>query len=638
MIFGTQHSSYVHRTKTTQNAKSIELIKRDSTALPTVIVKHVENVSDPFQDFFRKRAEFFERKSSIENKLVRYMRLKKISRENNVSIRNLRDYIVHKLLDPAPYINNDLNYYPHHGTLRCLEANNNTYLVHVGNEDSIRFDKITSDMPMKQYHFNLKRKAHPTQLLVDRTSDFAIVMHKNEVKVAKIPDFTTHQNDTDAKIIDSFKSKKDILGSSLSGNYLSTIDSKFVIRRYNLNNQFQDVALKFAEYLLEDNLVPVSLGHFSNDGSNQHFLSFTTKNTFGAIDLRNKERIHVDNYFSSNDLTMKCEKIYTHTNSQLQANLVHIASSHILYTFDYRKLKEPIVRWTHQLYKPPVMLTTENYELQEVICAASYKVGDVKIFNTDGTAVSLHPYRPSSITTTYNELRENGLFLTSDDIKERVNASVTGVALISDPKFSSMKLFSQNCYGDVFVNNMSCFREPSVSVGNIPDPAERFQLWEEFIRDPLNPNKEYSVKERIDNHWLKIDDVVRFRNLPKYLNDDTLVEVNDLRNLDANRSNSASKPKWQFSIETARECDDIIAKEIMLHWDDVDDAEEEMELNEDEEHKIGADKVSQWLTNQHDEVIDAEMYEFTPECSSTQVQKTENKQMPPRRKSRLVGF
>lgn len=549
------------------------------------------------------------------------------------------EYITYKLIDPAPYVDpfDGFYYYPHRGTLQHFETENEDYLLSVGDNEAFRFDKICDKMQFKSFKSINGRSSHPTELIINDNSDFIATRYRKTIKIAKHLDPDTLSYNNVIETIDEFKHSNDIFASSLNDYYLSTIDSKYRLRRLNLIHRYEDVNVKLTDYFLGDKLHPISLSTPTN--STKNYASFTTRYNFGIIDFRNQIKVALQNDFKSTDLTLKCEKIFNHANSFLSKDLVYIASSHILYTFDYRKLKEPIVHWTHQLYEPPMMLSSTMYGLNEIICASSHMVGDLKVFNNNGKSINYHPYKPYNIRNSYNKLREQGLFLLSENIQERVDGSITGISLHSDNTRSEIKLFTQNCYGDVYENILKC--KEGTKEEDILPTIERFQLWENSLHMPFNPNKELTVEERLNNGDFVIDNIVKFENLPKYLNDDKSNVIIDLTNLEPEKIPNF-KPNWKFNIEEARQCTDLLAKEIMYLWDDIDDsfdADDSQDMKDAELANLsqatkGKDKVSQWLESTHiqeDEEID---YEFSPDITSTQAPNITIS----KRRSRIAGF
>jgi hypothetical protein len=609
--------------------------------VPIISTKYKSKVKDPVKEFIQVKSGSEREKMLIEARLVKYYRTGKISRENNITNKNLKEYITKKLIDPVPYIDPSdcFDFYPHHGTLKCLDTEDKDYLVSITANDAFRFNQICDKMSFKGFKAAPGRQSNPTELIVNDTSDFIAARYRNTIKIAKLPDPSSLKDGKVIETIDEFEHKNDIFASSLNDCFLTTIDSKYRLKRLNLIHRYEDVDVKLTDYFFDEKLLPISLSTPIDSTLMTNCASFTTRNNFGIIDFRNNKRVALVNHFnSSEDLVLKCEKIFTHTNSQLSKDLVYIASSHVLYTYDYRNLKEPVVYWTHQLYDPPMMLSTTMYGLNEIICASSHMVGDLKVFNNNGKSINSYPYKPYNIRNSYNKLREEGLFLLSENIQERVNGSITGISLHYD--CTKLKLFTQNCYGDVYENVLIC--KEGTKAEDLRSTIERFQLWENYLKVPLNPNKKLTAEERVSNADLVVDDIVKLENLSKYLNDEKSDAVVDLSNLEPEELPNY-KQNWKVNIGDARQCTDLLAKEIMYLWDDVDESFEWDETYKEEcadlsQETKGKDKVSRWLESTRIEIDeDVEMDDkFSPDMASTQAPNVEVNVM--KRRSRIAGF
>ncbi|XP_070502622.1 uncharacterized protein TAF1C-like [Chironomus tepperi] len=640
-----QHSSIINRTKTTLNGPNVEIIKNNTLPVPIISIKYKNKIKDPVKEFIKAKSEHEHEKRLLGARLTRYYRTGKISREKDITSRNLKQYITNKLLDPVPYLDpfDCFYYYPHHGTLKCLETEDDKdYLVSVGGNEGFRFDQICDKMPFKGLNAD-SQQSYPTELIMNDTSDFIAAKYRNTIKIGKLPDPGTVM---DGKVIESnydFKHKNDIFASSLNDINLSTIDSKYRLRRLNLVHRYEDVDVKLTDYFFDENLLPISMSTPKDSTLTKNCASFTTRYNFGIIDFRNKKKVALVNYFkSSDDLMLKCEKIFNHVNSELSKDLVYIASSHVLYTYDYRNLKEPVVYWTHQLYDPPMMLSTTMYGLNEIICASSHMAGDLKVCNNNGKSINYYPYKPYNIRSSYNKLREQGLFLLSENIQERVQGSISGISLHYDHIRSKIKLFTQNCYGDVYENVLKC--KEGTKDEDFRSTIERFQFWENHLKVPINPNKKLTPEERVKNADLIVDDIVKLESLSKYLNDEKANNIVDLTNLEPEELPNF-KATWKVNIGEARQCTDLLAKEIMYLWGDIDESFDDdgwEEINNVDIVNLtqdvkGTDKVSRWLeSTQIDEDVEMED-EFSPEITSTQAA-TLPTPSANKRKSRIAGF
>lgn len=636
-----QHSSIINRTKTTLDGPNVEIIKDDTLPIPIMSIKYKTKVKDPVKEFIQTKKQYQREKALLEGRLVKYYRTGKISRENNITSRNLKEYVTKKLLDPVPYIDplDCFYFYPHHGTLKCFETDQNDYLVSIVN-DSFQFSKVCDNMAFKKLKRDSER-SHPTELMINDNSDFIVARCRKSIKLARLPNLSTLMDRKVIKVIDEYKYRNEVFASSLNDFNLLTVDSKYRLKRLNLIHQYEDVDVKLTDYFLDDHLLPISLSTPFDIKSSKNCTSFTTRYNFGIIDYRNKKKVALVNHFkSSEDLMLKCEKIFNHAHSNLSNDLVYIAASHVLYTYDYRNLKEPVVYWTHQLYDPPMMLSTTMYGLNEIICASSHMVGDLKVCNNNGKSINYYPYKPCSIKSTYNMLREQGLYLLSDNIQERVQSSVTGISLHYDNTKSKIKLFTQNCYGDIFENVLKV--KSGTKDENLRSTIERFQVWENHLQVPLNPNKKMTVEERVSNAYLVVDDIVKLEGLSKYLSDEKSNTIVDLSNL-APEELPNLKQSWKVNIGEARQCTDLLAKEIMYLWEDIDESYDAGDWNEITDVELidmtqkskGHDKVSRWLeSTQIEDEMDVED-EFTPEITSTQAASF----VPiAKRRSRIAGF
>ena len=145
----------------------------------------------------------------------------------------------------------------------------------------------------------------------------------------------------------------------------------------------------------------------------------------------------------------------------------------------------------------------------------------------------------------------------------------------------------------------------------------------------------------MSNADLVVDNIVKLEGLSKYLHDEKSNEVVDLTNLDPEELPNY-RTKWKVNIEDSRQCTDLLAKEIMYLWDDVDesfDADDWETINNTKTADMSYEsKVSRWFESTQVEIDeDVEMDDkFSPEMASTQAPNLEVSVM--KKRSRIAGF
>lgn len=549
---------------------------------------------------------------------------------------HMKNYTENSVKDPAPHVQGTLEWNFNRGSLGLLETKNDqSFLVNVHDEKTMRLFEVSPEMPFKVARSRQPKDRFANEVMVGGDK-FIGFRTKNSIKVANLSKIKELEDDDEFEACDiyDYSHVDEIIASSFYKDQLMVMDSNDNLVKYDLNYKAANFRFQFppntTNFLCRQ---PFSLHAVYEPGVHGTPMKFTytTAQEFGFIDCRKSVVNKITNIPFDKHFMMTCEKIFNHSHSLMNENLTYIVTSHMLYCIDHRHFKEPLVQWTHQISEQPMMLTSTLYNNNEVVCVASNVPGDLKVFNFDGSAFNYLPYKPLGIQNSFNKLREEGHFLLADDIKERVSLSTTGIALRAEEKSLRLQLFTQNAAGDIFQGILGCHK---YALGQREeDLHEHFREWDNFIAKKDTANVFVSVDERLAREELVIDDIMRMDGLAKVLACEKLQSADD----EFEPMMTEKQPEWKISIEKAHNYQDILAREILNIWDDIEIADVKPSFlaealdQADQKSEASSERISKWLRAANDtsvvieEIFYSENVEL-PGTSSTQVEKiiTEN--------------
>lgn len=580
------------------------------------IVDHIEELID-------KKKEYSKQKELDFIQLHQQYRRKLVSENNSLITPHMSTYIEDTIRDPAPHVKGiDWNF--NRGSLGLIERGDKNFLVTAKNHHSLKFLELNPTSSFKGDESSRNENRFINELMVN--DKFIGVRRKKTIRIANLEKVEEINDEDVIEASDKYEYKtvNELIASTICNHQLIVVDSNQNLVKYDMLSKRANFTFQFPKTTSSR----LCVMPYSVNALNEKFhlkISFTNCLEFGFIDCRNKTKEKILTFPFENHFVMKCEKILNHCHSLTEDNITYVVSSHMLYCFDHRQMKQPIVRWAHNVRKPPMMMSTRMFFGNEMICLSSNAVGDLKIFNFDGSNFNHLPFTPLSIQNSYNESCEEGHFLLSN-IRDRVQLSTTGIVLKTETENLRTKLFTQNIAGDVFETILTLQKSPT----NCETTHEYFKQWHDLIDEPKDPNEYLATQERLERKDLIVDDIVRVEGIAKLFmckelqSWDTVAEEDD-------KLITQRHPAWKISIEKARNFKDLLAKEIMNVWDDIEIEDVKPALFADalkateQSRESSSDRVTRWLRAANDESIIIEEISFTegielPEFNSTQIQ------------------
>ncbi|XP_055380422.1 uncharacterized protein LOC129611349 isoform X2 [Condylostylus longicornis] len=310
-----------------------------------------------------------------------------------------------------------------------------------------------------------------------------------------------------------------------------------------------------------------------------------------------------------------CEKICSLAVSNRFSNLIYIGTTHKVYAVDVRYLKKKrgsliLLKWTHQMKYPPLILKVHNCFESELIAASSPLYGEIRIFevkkslNEYSKKVYTSPYLPVSppdFQNSYYFSKLQGECLDpSVDFESRIKKCTTGLEFFE--KNNKVQLLISNSLGDVFSSrliNEEMEESKAFHTDIIKNYYEKVQkitrenLKELYVTDikdmtniskilrstRLDPGDNYKLQNKISNKF-EID----YENDPE-----KLIEIFPEK--------KRKLSKWEKTPTQYAECKDVLAASILKIWDfDIDKMELDVKKSSTfkEEQLI---RVKDWVEN-----------------------------------------
>lgn len=597
-------------------------------------------IVDLVEEKIKKKKVYINEREINFVKIIQQHVRKTINEHNDMTSIFMKNYIENSLKDPAPHVKGvDWNF--NRGSLRLMERGDKTFLATPKSKSSIKVIELQSKNLLSTDQLNRNADQFINELMM--SENFIAMRHG---KIIRVVNLNKLEEINDEDVIEThdkyeYKTVDEIIASAIYNDELIIIDSNENLVKYDLTTKKANFTFTMPKTTNRLSVLPYSVAAY-HESKTRTKISFTNSHELFFIDWRPKSS-KIQTFSFENHFAMQCENILNHKFSNMNDNLVYIASSHMLYGIDFRQMKHPLLRWAHQIKKPPMMMESCLYGGTELISLSSHEVGDLKIFNFDGNSFNNLPFTPNSIVHSYNHNCEEGNFLLSN-IRDHVKLSTTGIALKSNVSKLQIRLFTQNVAGDIFESVLSCHKNLQTNY-NIHD---YFKDWSEHIDDLKDPNEFLTDSEKLERQDLIVDDIVRVEGIAKIFTCDDLqsrfaVEEDD--NLHTQRH-----PEWKISIEKARNYKDLLAKEIMNIWDDIDIEEIKPQLFADaleateQTRENSADRITRWLRASNNENVVIEEISFAenvelPEIHSTQVQTQDALVIKSKaKKPRIAGF
>lgn len=586
------HYTLLYSTKTNTETEPVQLITKSSYPVPMLSLKYENEMKDPALTTVTIKQEY-ERMLKLTKHLAR-----KRKEPEGFICEDMIKYIEMEELDPAPLVSTEFDWHFLGGNLDVINVDEKRLLVQTSMCDdyAIRLIEPTS----KLEHIKLKTssdklfKNYGYEIM---SSESLIgVRRKKTVKFIAREEMSVDQFNVESPV--EFTWGKEIAASTIIHNNLIVIDVENKLIRSNIERLIADSFVKLP-VKIQNNQFPISIGTL-----NKHVITYTDLKSLNIVDFRNGK---VTNIFDKEDLFIKCEELSYHKKS-LHDNLIYIASSHVLYGIDLRNTNDLLLHWNHQLVQQPAILKQLKYKDSEIICLSSNMPGDLKIFNCskgkeeNSWSVNWAPVKPQNIQQSYYKVREKGLLLFSNPIKNRVALSTTGVAMIADERNSRIKLFTQNSIGDVLKSFLFCNEDTN---NNEMKLIRNFRQWDKALRRNLDPLKFVPLKKRLRNKELIVDNIERLKGLRKVMKCKKLRAPE--KEPEDSQVISVKIPRWKTDLEDARHYRDVLSQHILHEWDlKIEETQPQLfaEALKNEIYKKDKDNnnVSRWLESMPDEV------------------------------------
>ena len=488
--------------------------------------------------------------------------LSKMKNSEDEISQNMVKYIELVESEPSPFIGTEYDWRFSGGNLDTFYNKSNKDLSFIQASMCDDYDLRIFKPRSKLRHIDLSTK--PSRL--SKNYGYEILSSKRYLglrKAFKINLIKREDIDSctrEIKMPIEFKWKTEIAACTLTNKEFIIVDVNYNLIRTSIDSLLVNRMQKLNKDNQDEPFVPITLSSFD-----KLLVGYSDLKSLNSVDFRCSTPVVL---FDQENFVMKCEEISYHKTSG-HDNLMYIASSHLLYAIDRRMPKKTLVHWNHHLIQQPTMLKTLNHgKSNEILCLSSTMPGDMKIFNCgkgtqeNSKVVNWLPYKPKNLKESYRKLRGQGMLLLSEPIKERVELSTTGIALVNPPNQNfSVDLYTQNSIGDVFKSKLYLEGNEDEEVGI----EKNFNDWDEAVKIDRKNENFWSLKERLAEGDLQFTDIVNLRGLKKVM---LCQQLQTKEETDVEDDMQTTKiPKWKCDLQEEKQYCDVLSQVILSQWD-----------------------------------------------------------------------
>lgn len=567
-----------------------------SHPIPIIKRKNLDwnEYKDPVCQLVKEKSDFESDLNSIKRRHISNKKDKAIMRamKQGIYSYNVVDFIRKLEQNPDIYFNGRYDWYYTGGTMDIIRQPYFDYLFFATGEnmEKIQFQTITTKNKLKKLvEVDLSGDGTIYEVIPSSiiASNFA-VRHKFKNSIFN---YQATLNESNLDKICEFKSELPLISSAFDPFNNTTFCDLNVIGEFRAWN------IKTKKIFFNKNISPIyncnsklackgkwgALKNFERDV----FIHCEPKQV-NLIDLRKKNYKINMNLFDFKYSVDSCEEISCITKSKIDPNLMYIGTYHKLFGVDLRFVKKSkiemssVIRWTHQLKSPPLMIRTDNNQQEEeIILLASPIVGDLKICvtskNDQMQQISNYlPYKPYSIHNSFRDAQKNGYCIDPYSmIKRRVKLCNQGISLMctDDKNF----IYTQNSAGDIF---------------------------QQYFGDEQNDDDDFSL---LMNDWMmetKDETIVR-QHATEIINMKTMLiplmqkklkdkDTETFEGVETVTKKTRKRPRWQRTVNELSLYKDALANDLLAIWGFETNTDVDQALNTLDKTQP-TDKVSEWL-------------------------------------------
>lgn len=281
----------------------------------------------------------------------------------------------------------------------------------------------------------------------------------------------------------------------------------------------------------------------------------TSKNHLTILDSRDQQYSHV----ISPVFQMECDNMTSSKICSNKPNALFVGTIHNLFLCDLRYLKTDtfVAKWSHGLKYPPIFISTDTLEDNEMISVSSQLSEDLCIimhrFNEEIKAEDSNvsdseiyfPWHPPSIKKTMYNAQKLGLCLDPTvNLKKRFQMSTTGMKFWNNQ--NGFNLLTLNSAGDVFSQTLDWERTKYLDQG---EKYTHLESWAEQLQKDRLP---FTVSSQIN-----------ISNLQCVLKK----QLHRQRVKQRSQKFLALTRRWKRSLKGLNEYTDMWANELLSVWE-----------------------------------------------------------------------
>lgn len=569
---------------------------RVSHPVPVIKRKNLDwnGYTDPLYRLVKEKKVFEDELSGMKRRHGTNQKIKAFKRafDNGYYSQNVVDFIAKLEQDPDAYFNGKYNWYYTGGTMDIIRQPYFDYLFFATGEnmDQIEFQRITTKNKLKK-SFEVDLSGGGTIFEVIPASIVANNFAVRQKFKNSIYNYQATNDERNLNKVCEFESEIPLISSAFDPFNNTTFCD------LNVVGEFRSWDINSKKIIFNKNVSPIKncnskisckgkWGALKNVERNV-FLHCEGKQV-NLVDLRTQNHQTKLNIFNFQHSVDTCEEISSITKSKINPNLMYIGTYHKLFGVDLRFVKKTklemssVVRWTHQLKSPPLMIKTDNNDQEEeIILVASPIVGDSKICVTSKNDQMEHiskylPHKPYSIHNSFKEAQIRGYCIDPlSMIKKRVKLCNMGISLMC--KDDRNLIFTQNSAGDVFQQYF----------------GDKYTLLYDdvslLMNDWMNETKDETIVHAHASEILNMKSML-VPLMQRKIRDKETETFEGVESVKV----KVKRPRWQRSINELHQYKDALASDILAVWDfepstDVDQVLESMNKTQPTE------KVSEWL-------------------------------------------